>query len=206
MLQATEILIEHQIAPRWQVFISTKNATDIKKLLAKSKELNLSERCNDFGEKFSFFIHSGSCDGENRELYPLRINKEEIPAELIPYYNNFSEAKTEAELCELLAKDNTCFVYHIENEITLNIANSFDVYFNFTHMRPEWKIGNILTDDSTELARRVIDEDVPALRIARKTPVSKLVSQFGNPLSHKIFDCIDDYKAYLLNEMVKAHS
>ena len=72
-------------------------------------------------------------------------------------------------------------------------------------MHPEWKIGNILTDDSSELVRRVIDEDIPALELARKTPVSELVSQFGNPLSHKIFDCVDDYKAYLLNEMIRLH-
>ena len=206
LLQATKILIENQIAPRWQVFISTKNATDIINLLSYSKELKLSKRCKDFGKDFSFFIHSGSCDGENCKLYPLRINKEDIPIELIPYYNNLAEAKTERELCELLANDNTCFVYHNENEITLNIANNFDVYFNFTHMRPEWKIGNILTDDSTELIRRIINEDIPALTLARNTPVSALVKRFGNPQSHKIFDCIDDYKAYLLNEIVKAHS
>ncbi|MEE1057436.1 MAG: radical SAM protein [Acutalibacteraceae bacterium] len=204
LLRATEILIKNKIAPRWQVFISTKNATDIIKLLSKSKELNLSERCKDFGEKFSFFIHSGSCDGENRKLYPFRINREDILAELIPYYNNFSETKTEAELCEFLAKDSTCFAYHNENEITLNIANSFDVYFNFTHMRPEWKIGNILTDKSSELVRRIINEDIPALRVAKNTPVSKLVKQFGDPQSHKIFDCVDDYKAYLLNEMIRS--
>ncbi len=205
LLQATEILIDNQIAPRWQVFINTENATDIIQLLAHSKELKLSERCKAFGGEFSFFIHSGSCDGENRKLYPLRINKEDIPVDLIPYYINFSETKTEVELCELLANDNTCFAYHNENEITLNIANNFDVYFNFTHMLPEWKIGNILTDDSNELVRRVIDEDTPALRLARKMPVSELVSQFGNPLSHKIFDCVDDYKAYLLNEMIRLH-
>ena len=206
LLQATEILIENQIAPRWQVFINAKNATDIIDLLAYSKELKLSERCKAFGKDFSFFTHSGSCDGENRKLYPLRINKEDIPTELIPYYNNLAEAKTERELCELLANDNTCFVYHNENEITLNIANNFDVYFNFTHMRPEWKIGNILTNDSTELVSKIINEDIPALTLARNTPVSALVKRFGNPQSHKIFDCIDDYKAYLLNETVKAHS
>lgn len=206
LLQATEILINNQIAPRWQVFISTKNAADIIKLLAKSRELKLTERCKAFGEEFSFFIHSGSCDGENRKLYPIRINKEDVPTELIPYYTNFLEATTEADLCEFLANDNTCFVYHNKNEITLNIANNFDVYFNFTHMRPEWKIGNILTDDSSELVRRVIDEDIPALRLARKTPVSELVNRFGDPQSHKVFDCIDDYKAYLLNEMIRAHS
>ena len=205
LLRATEILIDNQIAPRWQVFINAENATDIIQLLAYSKELKLSERCKAFGGDFFFFIHSGSCDGENRKLYPLRINKEDIPVELIPYYINFSETKTEAELCEILAYDNNSFAYHNENEITLNIANNFDVYFNFTHMDPEWKIGNILTDDSSELVRRVIDEDIPALELARKTPVSELVSQFGNPLSHKIFDCVDDYKAYLLNEMIRLH-
>ncbi len=26
--------------------------------------------------KFQFFVHSGSCDGENRRLYDLRIEKE----------------------------------------------------------------------------------------------------------------------------------
>lgn len=205
LLRATEILIDNQIAPRWQVFINAENATDIIQLLVYSKELKLSERCKAFGGDFFFFIHSGSCDGENRKLYPLRINKEDIPVELIPYYINFSETKTEAELCEILAYDNNSFAYHNENEITLNIANNFDVYFNFTHMHPEWKIGNILTDDSSELVRRVIDEDIPALELARKTPVSELVSQFGNPLSHKIFDCVDDYKAYLLNEMIRLH-
>ena len=202
LLQATEILIEHQIAPRWQVFINAENTPNIMDLLAYSKELKLSERCKAFGRDFSFFVHSGSCDGENRKLYPLRINKEDIPVELIPYYINFSEAKTEAELCRALANDGSCFTYHNESEITLNIANSFDVYFNFTHMRPEWKIGNILNDDSGELVRRIIDEDIPALKIARNTPVSALVKRFGNPLSHKIFDCVDDYKAYLLNEMI----
>lgn len=187
LLQATEILIENQIALRWQVFINAKNSKDIVSLLTKSKELKLSERCKAFGKEFSFFIHSGSCDGENRKLYPIRINKEDVPTELIPYYTNFLETKTEAELCELLANDNTCFVYHNKNEITLNIANNFDVYFNFTHMRPKWKIGNILTDDSSELVRRIINEDIPALTLARNTPVCELVKRIGNPKSHKIF-------------------
>ena len=71
LLQATEILIDNQIAPRWQVFINAENATDIIQLLAHSKELKLSERCKTFGGDFSFFIHSGSCDGENRKLYQI---------------------------------------------------------------------------------------------------------------------------------------
>ncbi len=203
LLKATEILIENEIAPRWQVFINAENANDVVSLLSKGKELKLQERCKVFGENFHFFVHSGSCDGENRKIYSKRINKEDIPTELIEYYNDFYQTKSEAELCELLAEDNTCFLYHNEDEITLNIANNFDVYFNFTHISPEWRIGNILKDDKDELVRKIMDEDIPALRFARSTSVKELVKQFGNPQSHKIFDCVEDYKAYLLNEMLR---
>ena len=43
LLQATEILLNNKIAPRWQVFINANNSADIIKLLAKSKELKLSD-------------------------------------------------------------------------------------------------------------------------------------------------------------------
>ena len=52
LLRATEILIDNQITPRWQVFINAENATDITELLAYSKELKLSERCKEFGGEF----------------------------------------------------------------------------------------------------------------------------------------------------------
>lgn len=204
LLRATDILIQNGIAPRWQVFINAENAAEIVALLAKSRELRLSERCAAFGKEFAFFVHSGSCDGENRNLYDLRIDKEAVPAELIPWYADFAETKTESELCELLANDDTCFAYHNDGGITLNVSNDFDVFFNFTHMRREWEIGNIKTESSAELVRRIVEEDTPALRLARQTPVSELVRTFGNPASHKIFDCADDYKAYLLNERVKS--
>ena len=206
LLQATEILLNNKIAPRWQVFINANNSASIINLLAKSKELKLSEHCKSFDQEFYFFIHSGSCDGENRKLYSIRINKEDIPSELIPYYNNFSETKTESQLYELLKNDESNFSYNIENEITLNVSNNFDVYFNFTHIHPKWKIGNILTDNSKILVQKIIDEDIPALNLAKKISVKDLTIQFGNPHSHKIFDCIDDYKAYLLNKMIESEN
>lgn len=79
-------------------------------------------------------------------------------------------------------------------------------FFTLTHRKLEEKNGSILIDSSDKLVRRIINEDIPALTRARNTPVSALVKCFGNPQSHKIFDCVDDYKAYLLNEMIKEHS
>ena len=51
-------------------------------------------------------------------------------------------------------------IFYKENEITLNISHNIDVYFNFTHMHLGWRIGNILTDESSELVRRKIREDI----------------------------------------------
>lgn len=198
LLQATEILLNHQIAPRWQAFINSENASDIVHLLELSEAMTLKEKCRAFGREFVFFVHSGSCDGENEGLYELRINKEDIPRRLIPFYPNYNLEQTEAALYEQLKKSPSHFVYHNEKEIVLNISNTFDVYFNFTHMRPEWKIGNLLTDPPGELIRRIVNEDIPALDAARHITLAELVRLYGDRQSHKIFHC-DDYKAYLLN-------
>ena len=80
----------------------------------------------------------------------------------------------------------------------LNIANNYDVFFNFTHMTPEWRIGNLKTDPIDELVRAAVEEDTPALRTARAVTVGELVRRYGDPASHRVF-FPEDYKAWLLN-------
>lgn len=65
-------------------------------------------------------------------------------------------------------------------------------------MRPEWKIGNLKTDPTEELIRRVMEEDIPALREARNITLGELVSRYGDPSSEKAFE-EEDYRMYLLN-------
>ena len=65
-------------------------------------------------------------------------------------------------------------------------------------MRPEWRIGNLKEDPAEELVRRVVEEDIPALRTARETSLGELVRRFGDPASDRAFE-EDDYKQYLLN-------
>lgn len=201
LLRSSDLLIKNQISPRWQAFINQENALEIVKLLELSKKLNLVERCRNFGGEFKFFVHAGSCDGENRKLYDIRINKEDIPKALIPYYNDFDKMLTESELCCKLKNDTSHFVYHNEDEITLNISNEFDVYFNFTHMTDDWKIGNRKSDSQDEITRKILDENTYALNTARGITISELVRNYGNFCSERIFDEYD-YKAYLLNKHI----
>lgn len=196
ILKATEILIANDIAPRWQLFINEENKDEIVKLLALIQELRLKERC----PPFTFFIQEGSCDGENAKLYPLRIKKESVTEDLIPYYWDFEKKQTEQDLVKQFKA--SVQEYYVpsnhQGDIVIYISGKWDVFFHFTNMTSEWIIGNLKTDDPAELCRRIQEEDIPALRAARKVTLSELAGRYGDPSSTRLFE-ESDYKMFLLN-------
>lgn len=202
LLKATDILLEHEISPRWQTFINEENKDELVKLLDYSKELKIKEKTEMFGGVFRFFVHPGSCDGENMKLYPIRICKGHVPERLIPYYLDYDENYAENDLCARWKDDESHYVPHNDENIVLYVANNYDLFFNFTHMCKEWKIGNLKQDPIDELIRRIIEEDIPALDQARKITIGQLVSMYGDMRSERLF-AEDDYKAYLLNIHVR---
>ena len=167
-----------------------------------SEQIKLKERCQSFGAQFNFFVHTGGCEGANQNQYDIWIDKNSIPKELIPYYWEYETLLTEKECCKLLEKIETCNVPHSENEIILYISNTYDIFFNFTHMSKEWKIGNMKTDKPLDLIHRIIQEDIPALNLAREITMKELVSMYGNTRSNRAFQ-LDAYKIYLLNCYLK---
>ena len=198
LLKATDILLDNGIAPRWQVFINEENRDEIVSLLKLAEERELRERTAAIGSTFRFFVHAGSCDGENARLYPIRIRKQDIPEELIPYYLNYEDNHPESELCQRWQDADSCFVPHNDGDIVLYVANNYDLFFNFTNMHPSWKIGNLKNDPIAELVRRIREEDIPALREARRITLGQLVRLYGDFQSQRAFE-EDDYKMYLLN-------
>ena len=196
ILKATEILIANDISPRWQLFINEENKDEIAKLLELIKELRFKERCSDF----TFFIHEGSCDGENAKLYDLRIKKESVSESLIPYYLNFNSKQKEQDLVEQFKKKTQeHYVPSNDNgDIVIYVSNMWNVFFNFTNMSAEWVIGNLMHDDIAEICRRIKEEDIPALHAAKQITLSELAIRYGNPDSTRLFD-EDDYKMFLLN-------
>lgn len=202
LLQANEILLANEIAPRWQVFIYEENKEEVVELLKLSEQLKMQERCNAFGAEFKFFVHEGGCDGENRKQYDVWIEKDHIPEVLIPYYLNYEALLTEKECCELLKNDLSHRVRHNDEDIVVMISNTYDVFFNFTQLSKEWKVGNLKTDDPEELVRRIVEEDIPALNLARKVTMKELVAKYGDCQSNKAFR-LSHYKDYLLNEYLR---
>lgn len=199
LLRATELLLDQGIRPRWQGFINEENREELVSLLALSEELELPRRCEALGGEFRFFVHTGSCDGEARKLYPIWIRRDHVPAPLIPHFLDYDALLPERELCRLWRDaPGSAAPHNGGEELVLYVSNEYDLYFNFTHMRPEWRIGNLKTEPIEELIRRAVEEDTPALRAARAVPLGELVQRYGSPASERAFSP-EDYQAYLLN-------
>lgn len=203
LLKATDILLNNKISVRWQAFINKENKNDVVGLLDLISELKLKERCSSFGKEFKFIVHCGSCDGENRRLYDIRLDKGEIPTELVPYYAfNFDDVFEEGQLCEMLKDDESYMDFTKSDRIVLNVSNQLDVYFNYTHMTDKWKIGNIVTESAEKIMQKITHDDVPAIHIAKGITVGGLVAKCGDFSSKKAFTK-GDYKMYLLNKYVE---
>lgn len=195
LIKTSEILKQNGIEPRWQIFIYETNKDEVIKLLNIAKKMNIKE-C---------FVHEGSCDGNNRKLYDIRINKNNIPEEIKPYYLEYNNILSEKECIELLKDDESHFLPHNDDEIVLYITSDLNVYFNFTSPSPMWKIGNIKDDKIDDIVRRAVEEDIPALMLSKTISIKELVKLYGNANSDRVFS-IDDYKMYLLNNYLEDKS
>lgn len=194
ILGASDRLMEGGITPRWQCFINAENVQEILEVFDMYQEIRRT-RC----PEMEFFVHVGSCDGENRKLYPIRLNKADIPQALIPYYWAYEEVRTEGECCRLLQADNSHPDYYPEDEtLVLYVSNSYDVFFNVTNTTRPWVIGNMKKIDSSEMMRRIDQRDTFALNKAKEITWAELVERYGSFSSGKAF-FLDDYKMYLFN-------
>ncbi len=192
LMKASELLKENEIEPRWQIFIYQTNKDEVIELIKLAKEKDIKE----------IIVHEGSCDGNNRKLYPIRINKNEIPKEVEPYYLNYPNILSEKQCIEILKEDETHYLPRNDKEITIYITSDLNVYFNFTNPSPAWKIGNIKEDNIKDIVRKIVEEDIPALIMSKTISIKELVKRYGNDNSDRVFS-IDDYKMYLLNSYLE---
>lgn len=188
ILEAARRLLKNDIAVRFQAFINEQNKYDLVKFVQYLKNSEL--------KKCELFIHAGSCDGENQKLYSQRIC--EVPKELEMYCLNLNTWRTEKEWRKELQECQENVHLDFDDELTLNISNQLDIYFNFTHMSKEWKIGNIKKTDINELMKKIETRSIDVLKIADSTPISTLVELYGNKDSLRLFEK-EDYLQYLIN-------
>lgn len=195
IIKATNILLANGFVPRWQMFIYKDNIHEIKHVLSLIDELNLKERTLKNGDEFEFFIHTGSCDGENRNNYEKWI--ESTDTDKIPkvyYKNNGIEERVIYE--ELINSNDTEKL--AVNDPVFYVDADLNVYQNISEMKEQWKLGNLQEDSIDTIVDRYINNDSPAQRLRRETTLGELVKKYGNKESIRLFSK-DDYVDYLVN-------
>ena len=209
ILQAIEILLEHHISPRIQFFVNQDNINELPFVEKLLKELDLENRCKAFGGEFTFFIHQGSCDGENEKLYDIRVTPEElqkIPPSLAAYTlkhfqrSDLSEVfgKTEQALYEELVTDFSTASYVSETPV-FHIDRNFHVYPNVSTLAPSWCLGNLKTDGAGAVLEAYSKEKSLAQHTRATVPLCEIVKACGDPQGQRLFTK-GDYIEFLLNQ------
>ncbi len=209
ILEAIEILLENKISLRIQVFVNKDNIDELIFIENLIKDLDLESRCKSFGGDFSFFLHQGSCDGENEKLYDIRVTPDDlqkIPQTLIEYtLKHFNKTKiedvfgkTEQTLYEELKNDNSTASYVSETPV-FYIDKEFYVYPNVAPPEPAWVLGNLKTDRIETILENYTESKSVAQNIRLTVPICDIVESQGNCKSQRLFTK-GDYIEYVTNK------
>ena len=209
IVQAIEILLENEISPRIQVFVNKDTIDELPCIESLLQSLHLEERCKSFGGEFSFFLHQGSCDGENEKLYDIRVTPEDlekIPQKLVEYtLKHFNETKienvfgkTEQALYEELIHDHSTASYVSETPV-FYIDKDFSVYPNITAPAPAWFLGNLKTEGIETILKNYTESKSVAQAMRLTVPLCDIVASQGDCQSQRLFDK-GDYIDYLTNK------
>jgi len=199
ILQATDILLKNGLIPRWQMFVFKDNIDDVNYIINLIKDLDLKNRCNELGEEFKFFIHTGSCCGENYSNYDKWITTEDLNK--LPKEYFVSEVKEEGLLYQELINDFSTEDL-ISNEPVFHISNKLDVFPNISEMSDHWTLGNLNTMSVNEIIEVYKENKSVAQNLRATTSLSDIVISCGEKNSSRLFQK-EDYIDYLLNKYCK---
>ena len=209
ILQTIEILYNIGITSRIQMFIYKNNVSQLPYVQQLIETLELEKRSADIGREFVFFLHQGSCSGENENFYDTWITSEDV--DKIPKKLSASTVKhfgvshildvlgePEQELCKKLSDDSSTNNI-VSNTPVFFVDKDFYVYPNYETPSSSWCLGNLKKDGADAIIRTYQSNSSVAQNAMRNIPINEMVKKCGNPDSMRLFG-ERDYKNFLLQK------
>ena len=202
ILQTIKLLRQNGIAPRIQTFVNKNNISQLPYIQNLLETLEID----------NFFLHQGSCSGENEQFYDVWITPEDvdkIPLKLIDLtIKHFGAAniwdvlgEPEKDLCSQLAHDSSTMKSIVSDSPFFFVDKELNVYPNYEAPTPFWCLGNLKKDGAEEILKTYVNNSSIAQRIMTTVPIGEMVSKHGNPESTRLFQK-DDYVNFVLNKYV----
>jgi hypothetical protein len=190
---ATQRLLGVGMVPRWQVILTRPGLPDLSSLLRTAKELDLTNRVADLGERFDMFCHPPGPDGEAWQLEDVRIEEADlaaIPGELMEstrrHFGGKIEWQPEARLVhEVLAGRR--IPPTIPSETWFFVNAELDVFSNYGDLTPPWRLGNMQRDGWDNILRSFEEERPPALWTTLQAADAELARRFGRKESLHLY-------------------
>lgn len=214
IIRSIDILLEHGIAPRMQIFVNRDNIGQLPFIEELVYSLELEKRCKEINQEFQLCIHQGSCDGENEKLYDIRVTEEDlnkIPDKLaMSTLKHFRKStlqeifgKSEKDLIgELLKVKTTTSI--VTTSPVFHVDANFNVYPNITQPAAWWCLGNLKIDGIEHIMYNYINNKSKAQKFINSIPIGDMVSLCGNSNSARLFNKAD-YIIYIQNQFCKVN-
>jgi hypothetical protein len=218
-LAATEQLLAHGIAPRWQIFVTRKLLPELEELLGRIDRLELRERTEATGRPFEVFMHTPAPDGEARQIEQLRPYLAEmasLPEWLVQASRTYlgrecmwrTEAEWMAQLETQCSEDELPrpFAYAMPRRLVFYVLPDWSVYTNVGTLEPWWRLGDLRTEGlATILSRLERAEPLGLDTILRADPLA-LARSHGDPQGQRIYDSLDDLLGLYVGRYCAARS
>lgn len=212
IISAMDILLNHGIAPRIQLFVNQNNISSMKHVVELCRDMDIENRCQKINQKFELFVHAGSCDGENEKLYDIWVENKDI--RLLPDYivsKTFDYMQT-SDIRDVFghAEEEYCkesfsweqYAFAVSDEPIFYINGNFDVFPNVTTPYAWWKIGNLLKDGYDEILDRYKNGRFFAVQMLHQMSFEKMLVCYGHSESKKLF-LQEDYYYYIMNQYLR---
>ncbi len=195
VINATNILLDNGLVPRWQFFCYQDTVKEIDIVLNLIEEMELVKRSKQNGGDFKFFIHGGSCDGLARQLYPKWMRKEDLS--LIPSQYYQGPTTTETEILNNLSSNDLESI--VTKEPVIYIDSDLNVTPNISTAKG-FRLGNLHQVTLSKCLSNYQQEKSQAQRVIKEVSIEEL-KKYGQ-FSTKLFDK-EDYIIFLINKYLE---
>lgn len=194
LVKGTNILLNNNIIPRWQIYYNKKGINELEGLLDLTRELKVWERVRKLGEEFNIHGFTFDSDGAGFDNHKYRIEKgdeKKIPFLLLEkskeHFVGEDQLKTESELIKEIINDGEYIALPQNHWLWFFVTSDWNVYPNLMGIAPWWKLGNLKTDDWHTILSNYKNSNNIGLKVLTEFPVNELAKKYGNINGKKLY-------------------
>jgi len=212
LLTSMDMMIDHGIAPRVQIFIYEDNVHELQDLQDLLEAGGYEERCRQVGLDYEVFSHTGSCVGRAMDLYQgwlrhgsfeaipqalidasLKHYKVEIPEDVYGY--------PEDDWVKKLSQCQDKYQIPIDN-MSFYIDGQLRVYPYYAVHDPWWCLGSLKEIGPEDIVKKFLNRDLVAQEYLNEVTLGDLAKDYGDSTSDRVF-IREDYIDYLVERYLR---